>query len=70
MLGSCPRHQAGKATEARCDFKWRGGTLTISRRICPSRITASFPAMSSLCQTARGPLKHRHATLAAGFEPS
>src|SRR5271163_4232289 len=31
MLGSCPRDQAGKVTEARCDFRWRGGTLMISR---------------------------------------
>jgi hypothetical protein len=36
MLGSCPRHQAGKATEARCDFRWRGGTPMISRRIRPA----------------------------------
>jgi hypothetical protein len=41
MLGSCPRDQAGKATEARCDFRWRGGTLTISRWIRPSRTAAS-----------------------------
>jgi hypothetical protein len=52
MLGSCPRDQDGKATEARCDFKWRGGTLMISRRIRPSRTAASFPAISSKCQFA------------------
>ena len=39
-LGSWPRHQAGKAIEARCDFRWRGGRLTTSRRICP-RCTAA-----------------------------
>src|SRR6516225_4061255 len=52
MLGSCPRHQAGKATEARCDFKWRGGTLMISRRIRPWYTAASFADMSSKCQFA------------------
>jgi hypothetical protein len=41
MLGSCPRDQTGQATEARCDFGWRGGTLTIGRRIRPSRTAAS-----------------------------
>ena len=41
MLGSCPRDQAGKATEAKCDFRWRGGTSMISRRIRPSRTAAS-----------------------------
>jgi hypothetical protein len=38
MLGSCPRDQAGKATEAKCDFRWRGGTPMISR---PLRAAAS-----------------------------
>jgi hypothetical protein len=47
MLGSCPRDQAGKATEARCDFKWRGGTLMNSRRIRPSRTAASFAGIGS-----------------------
>jgi hypothetical protein len=40
-LGSHPRHQAGNAIEAKCDFRWRGGRLTISRRIWPSRTAAS-----------------------------
>ena len=51
-LGSWPRHQAGKAIEARCDFRWRGGRLTISRRIWPARTAASFAAMMSKCQFA------------------
>src|SRR6202011_2220854 len=50
VLGSWPRHQAGKATEARCDFRCRGGRLTISRRIWPARTAASFAAISSTCQ--------------------
>src|SRR6266404_4005277 len=49
-LGSWPRHQAGKAIEARCDFRWRGGRLTISRRIWPARTAASFAVISSICQ--------------------
>src|SRR6516165_789397 len=52
MLGSCPRDQDGKATEARCDFRWRGGTLMISRRIRPSRTAANFAAMMSWYQLA------------------
>ena len=32
-MGSCARHQAGKAIEAIKDFKWRGGKLMIRRRI-------------------------------------
>src|SRR6516162_10633692 len=40
-----------KGIEARCDFRWRGGTLMINnRRFRPSRTAASFPAMSSTCQ--------------------
>jgi hypothetical protein len=74
MLGSCPRDQGGKATEAKCaaasalrplpqrifDFRWRGGTPMISRRIRPPRTAASpdgrplrpfqeSPAMTSTC---------------------
>ena len=40
-LGSCPRHQAGNATEANSDFAWRGGRLMISRRISRRRCAAS-----------------------------
>ena len=36
-----PETPAGKATEAKCDFRWRGGTLMISRLIRPSRTAAS-----------------------------
>src|SRR5271167_2806845 len=45
-----PRHQAGNATEPTNDLRWRGGTLTISRRILPARTAASFAVMTSTCQ--------------------
>jgi len=48
----CASHQAGKAIEARCDFRWRGGTLMITRRLRPSRTAARFPATTSKCQFA------------------
>jgi hypothetical protein len=40
----------GKGIEAKCDFRWRGGTLTITRRIRPSRTAVSFPAIRLICQ--------------------
>jgi hypothetical protein len=49
-LGSYPRHQAGKATDANSDFRWRGGTQVIGRLIRPSRTAISFPAVTSTCQ--------------------
>ena len=43
-------HQAGNATEARNDFRWRGGTLMISRPTRPSRTAASLAAIASTCR--------------------
>src|SRR5205085_5672809 len=48
--GSCPGHQAGKATEASSDFRWRGGRLMTSRRILPPRKAVNLAAMISICQ--------------------
>src|SRR5579859_8037540 len=45
--GRCPRYQAGKAIEALCDFRCRGGRLMISRLILPSRHASSLVARTS-----------------------
>src|SRR5688572_12568112 len=47
--GLCPKHQAGKAMEPTIDFKWRGGTLMISRRMSPLRTAVSLLAITSTC---------------------
>ena len=44
-----PRHQAGNATDANSDFRWRGGRLMISRRSSPSITAVSLEAMISRC---------------------
>ena len=44
-LGLRPRHQAGNATEASSDFRWRGGG-----RILPPNSSVSFAVTISTCQ--------------------
>src|SRR6516162_2194262 len=49
-VGTWPRRNATKATEAQQDFKYRGGTLMI-RRVISFRLQASSAeVISSICQ--------------------
>jgi len=50
IVAQTPRR---KQTEAKCDFRWRGGTQIISRRIRPSRTAASFPAVTSTASSSQ-----------------
>src|ERR1051325_7992990 len=47
--GLCPRHQAGKATESIRYFRFRGGTLMMSRRMSPANTALKRLAMTSMC---------------------
>src|SRR5438270_2088626 len=49
-LGLCAISHAGKAMDAQCDLSERGGRLTISRRVSPSRQRSSSCAMTLMCQ--------------------
>jgi hypothetical protein len=53
LAESWPSNQAGRAIEAASDFKWRGGTLMISRRMRPSRTACSLAASTLMCQLGR-----------------
>ena len=51
--GFFPKNQAGKATEAHSDLRFRGGTLMIRRRISPDATCASLCVIASRCQFGR-----------------
>src|SRR5262249_7783183 len=53
LVGSRPRRNAGRATEKTIDFKWRGGTVVISRLIVPSITRPAAYVMASMCQFGR-----------------
>jgi hypothetical protein len=54
MFGLWSRHQAGKATEAVCDSRWRGGRLMISRRVTRSRTAATTWTCRFVAKRVRG----------------
>jgi hypothetical protein len=45
-----PRHQAGKATEARRDFRWRGDMLMTPGGSCRGAVPSAFAPTVSMCQ--------------------
>src|SRR5581483_1842548 len=48
--GLWPRYQAGNATEAMIDFRWRGGTVMISRFTSPEATWETLWVIASICQ--------------------
>ena len=49
-VGSCPSAKAGKATDEQIDFRLRGGTVMIRRRVSPLSTSVSAYAIASKCQ--------------------
>jgi hypothetical protein len=53
LAGSWPKAKAGSATETQIDFRLRGGTVIMSRRMSPRRTFETASAMASMCQLSK-----------------
>ena len=49
-VGSWPKANAGRQTEAQIDFRLRGGIVMMSRRVLPFSTLSSAKAIASRCQ--------------------